>query len=86
MRHAIGKLALGKIIFSIAMLACAPLHAEPLTIKHTQGEVTLDAAPQNILVLDINALDIIDALGADLSVEIRFRRLCEDRLAVRAGL
>jgi iron complex transport system substrate-binding protein len=65
MRHAIGKLALGKIIFSIAMLACAPLHAEPLTIKHTQGEVTLDAAPQNILVLDINALDIIDALGAE---------------------
>lgn len=65
MRHAIGKLALGKIFFSIALLACAPLHAEPLTIKHTQGEVTLDAAPQNILVLDINGLDIIDALGAE---------------------
>ena len=65
MRHAIERLALGKMIFWIAMLAYAPIHAEPLTIKHTQGEVTLQAAPQKVLVLDVNALDIIDALGAE---------------------
>jgi iron complex transport system substrate-binding protein len=39
--------------------------AEPLTIPHAQGETTLAAPPQKVLVLDVNALDIIDALGAE---------------------
>ena len=65
MRHALERLAPGKMIICIAMLACAHAHAENLTIKHTQGELTLDAAPHKVLVLDINALDIIDALGAE---------------------
>lgn len=65
MRHAIKRFALGNIFFCIAMLVYTPVHAEPLTIKHMQGEVTLQAAPEKVLVLDINALDIIDALGAE---------------------
>jgi iron complex transport system substrate-binding protein len=47
------------------MLALAPMPAQALTIKHTQGEVTLQETPKKVLVLDINALDIIDALGAE---------------------
>jgi iron complex transport system substrate-binding protein len=47
------------------MLALAPMPAQALTIKHTQGEVTLQETPKKVLVLDINALDIIDALGVE---------------------
>lgn len=65
MRHAIKRLALGNMFLCIAMLAYTPVHAEPLTIKHAQGELTLQEVPEKVLVLDINALDIIDALGVE---------------------
>lgn len=37
--------------------------AEPFVIKHAQGEVQLDKAPEKILVLDIPSLDTLNALG-----------------------
>jgi hypothetical protein len=39
MRHTIKGLALGSVF--LGMLALAPMPAQALTIKHTQGEVTL---------------------------------------------
>lgn len=38
--------------------------AEPMTIRHAQGQTELAAAPAKVLILDINALDIADAMGA----------------------
>ena len=65
MRHTIKGLTLGSIFLCLSQLAHAPAYAEALTIKHTQGEVTLQETPKKVLVLDINALDIIDALGVE---------------------
>ncbi len=35
-----------------------------ITIEHTQGEVTLDGPAERIVVLDLGALDTLNALGA----------------------
>ena len=58
-------------MFSRSMFAAAlsltlalPALAEPMTITHSQGETQLDAPPAKVLILDINALDIADAMGA----------------------
>ncbi len=40
-----------------------PARAE-MVISHSQGQTTLPNPPQNVLILDINALDIADAMGA----------------------
>ncbi len=42
-----------------------PALAEPVTIHHSQGETTIDAPVKKVLILDINALDIAAALGAE---------------------
>lgn len=44
-------------------LSAVNASAESFVIKHAQGEVTLKAAPQKVLVLDIPSLDTLDALG-----------------------
>ncbi len=49
---------------ALSLALAAPALAEPMTIKHSQGETQLDAAPAQVLILDINALDIADAMGA----------------------
>ncbi|MDO4612570.1 MAG: ABC transporter substrate-binding protein [Actinomycetaceae bacterium] len=38
--------------------------AFPVTLKHPGGETTIDKAPERIVVLDMAALDTIDAIGA----------------------
>ncbi|QOR45775.1 siderophore ABC transporter substrate-binding protein [Trueperella pecoris] len=40
----------------------------PRTIKHAAGETTIEAKPASIVVLDMAALDTIDALGAGQAV------------------
>jgi iron complex transport system substrate-binding protein len=47
---------------SLATLA-AGAAAEPVTIETARGPVTLEAAPERVVVFDIAALDSIDALG-----------------------
>ena len=43
----------------------------PVTVKHAQGETTIKAAPQRVVVLDYGVLDSMAALGlADLVVGI----------------
>ena len=64
MRQMTKRTALAQML-AIALLACAPAQAEPLTIKHAQGETALEATPKKVMVLDINSLDIVDALGAE---------------------
>ncbi|ARO14101.1 ABC transporter substrate-binding protein [Ketogulonicigenium robustum] len=47
---------------SLAFVAM-PAFADPVTIQHAQGELTLDATPEKVLVMDINTLDNFAALG-----------------------
>lgn len=45
------------------LLASAAAQADPVTIETARGTVTVEAAPERVVVLDIAALDTIDALG-----------------------
>lgn len=49
---------------TLSLALAIPALAEPMRLTHSQGETTLPAAPEKVLVLDINALDIADAMGA----------------------
>jgi len=51
-----------------AFLNAAPLaHAQEIRIQHAKGETVLPAPPQKVLVLDIAALDDLDALGVEVA-------------------
>ena len=52
---------------ALALSLAAPLAAPAAerTVTHASGETTVPAPPEKPLVLDINALDILDALGAE---------------------
>lgn len=39
--------------------------AQALELEHSQGVTKLDGQPEKVLILDINALDIADAMGAE---------------------
>ncbi len=47
----------------VAALSLAPAHAAPVTIRHAQGETQVEVPVGKALILDVNALDIADALG-----------------------
>ncbi|HEV7414556.1 MAG TPA: siderophore ABC transporter substrate-binding protein [Tianweitania sediminis] len=40
--------------------------AEEITITHAQGETTLPARPEKVLVFDVASLDTLDALGVEV--------------------
>ncbi|WP_442793021.1 siderophore ABC transporter substrate-binding protein [Rhizobium sp. SL86] len=44
-------------------LSALPSFADPITIKHAQGETTLKAAPKTVVTFDLATLDTLDALG-----------------------
>lgn len=46
----------------------AEASAYPVTVKHTQGETTLDKAPETVVVMDYAALDAVDSLGFGATV------------------
>lgn len=60
-----GKLLAG-LMLSGAMLV-APMAQAEITIKHAQGEVTLPATPQKVLVLDWATVDTLDAMGVQIA-------------------
>ena len=41
--------------------------ADPVTVRHAQGETTLAAAPGKVFVFDLSALDALDALGVPVA-------------------
>lgn len=59
------RLILAATTASAFLFAATAASAEPMAIKHAQGETSLPTAPEKVLILDINALDIADALGAE---------------------
>lgn len=58
LRNLVPALGLG-----LSLLLAGPAAAQ-IVIAHSQGETKLAAKPQKVLILDINALDIADAMGA----------------------
>ncbi|MEE6272142.1 siderophore ABC transporter substrate-binding protein [Georgenia wangjunii] len=48
--------------------AGGPTEASEVTVTHAQGESTVPLAPQRVVVLDMGALDTLDAIGAGDSV------------------
>jgi len=50
-----------------ALLAIPAAQAQPITVKHAKGEITLTATPKTVLVLDVPSLDTLDALGVDVA-------------------
>ena len=44
----------------------APARAEPIVVKHAQGETTLAAIPKRVLVLDFASLETLDAIGVEV--------------------
>ncbi len=70
----LGALSAGLLVLSLA--ACGddagPAPAEssspdsaPIVLEHAQGETTLEAPAQRVVVLDLGALDTVAALGAE---------------------
>lgn len=55
------------LVPAVALAFVLPLAsmAEERTIKHAQGETAVEIPPAKPLVLDVNALDIIEALGIE---------------------
>ena len=51
-------------VAALSLALAVPALSEPMTIQHSQGETRLEAPPAKVLILDINALDIADAMGA----------------------
>jgi len=47
--------------------AASPSHAQEIRIQHAKGETVLPAPPKTVLVLDIAALDNLDALGVEVA-------------------
>lgn len=57
-------------ILSVLVLACVaamPARAEPILVRHAQGETVLPERPKTVLVFDLAALDTLDALGVEVA-------------------
>lgn len=48
-------------------LAAPAASAQSITVKHAQGELVLPAPPKRVLVQDVAFIDILDALGVDIT-------------------
>lgn len=62
--------AFARRILAALVLACAlavPALAQPITVRHAQGETVLPERPQTVLVFDLAALDTLDALGVEVA-------------------
>lgn len=52
----------------LALLAIgAPACAEPIVVKHVQGETTLPAKPVRVVTLDFSSLETLDAIGVPIT-------------------
>jgi len=64
--HKIRVSALAAACLALIDLA-APARAEPVVVKHVQGEITLPARPQRVVTLDFTSLETLDALGVPVT-------------------
>lgn len=57
-------------LFSAALfwsLAGPVASAQEITVRHAQGEIVLPATPKRVLVQDVAIIDILDALGVEIT-------------------
>lgn len=52
---------------ALALLPISLASAEEITVKHTQGEITLPTTPKKVVVFDLATLDNLDALGVEIA-------------------
>ncbi|RLQ86842.1 siderophore ABC transporter substrate-binding protein [Notoacmeibacter ruber] len=62
-----GKLVLPLICMLGFLALPASLRADEIVIDHAQGQTTLPAKPEKVLVYDLGVLDTLDALGVDVT-------------------
>lgn len=61
-------LRIAVLLVSVASAGVAsPTFAEPVTVRHAKGEMTLDASPQTVVVTDWAAFDNLHALGVPVA-------------------
>lgn len=65
-REALGRLGQWGVVLGMAGGAGAGWAAETVTVKDNTGSVNVPYKPKTVLVLDLSALDIIQALGAEV--------------------
>ncbi|WP_159917800.1 ABC transporter substrate-binding protein [Pantoea sp. 18069] len=65
-REAMGRLGQWGVVLSMAGGAATGWAAQTVTVKDGSGEVRLPFKPRTVLVLDLSALDIIQALGGNV--------------------
>lgn len=65
-RQAMGRLGQWGVVLGMAGGAGAGWAADTVTVKDNTGEVSVPYKPKTVLVLDLSALDIIQALGAEV--------------------
>jgi len=49
-----------------AALLAGSAFAQEITVTHAQGETVLPGVPENIIVFDLAAIDVLDALGIEI--------------------
>ena len=65
-RQAMGRLGQWGVVLGLAGSAGAGWAADTVTVKDNTGSVNVPFQPKTVLVLDLSALDIIQALGAQV--------------------
>lgn len=54
------------LLLLLGAMTSQPVSAEPIVVKHTQGEAILPTIPKRIVVLDFASLETLDAIGVDV--------------------
>ena len=54
-------------LLAIAVIGSRAAWAEPVAVKHSQGEITLRETPKRIIVLDFSSLETLDAIGVEVT-------------------
>lgn len=58
------------VLAALGAIAALPAAAQPRSVTHAQGELSLPGVPQRVVVFDIAALDMLDALGVEQIVGV----------------
>lgn len=55
------------VLAALSLTVATPIWADPVTISHAQGEVTLQDRPHSVVVMDWANVDTLDALGVPIA-------------------
>lgn len=77
-----GKKIAGALVGAVLAwsVSASVAFAQEITVKHAQGETVLKDTPKRVLVQDMAIIDILDALGVDMTGNISNANLYPDYL------